>query len=69
MVRTPRSKVNDMKLTPKQAWKAVWVLVGGRESHHVKPVVMQMRLPDGTLATTDAESASILAPHFEHIYT
>ena len=28
-----------------------------------------MRLPNGTLATTDAENASILAPHFERIYT
>ena len=30
---------------------------------------MRMRLPDGTLATTDAENASILAPQFERIYT
>ena len=58
-----------MKFTPKQAWKAVRVLVGGRESHHLKPVVMRMRLTDGTLATTDSENASILAPHFERIYT
>ena len=36
--------------------------------HHVKPVVMRMRLTDGTLATTDAENASIIAPHFERIY-
>ena len=62
-------KVNNMKFTPKQAWKAVRVLVGGRESHHIKPVVMRMRLPDGTLSTTDAKNVSILAPHFEHIYT
>ena len=62
-------KVHNINFTPKQAWKAVRVLVGGRESHHVKPVVMRMRLPDGTLVTTDAENASILAPHFERIYT
>ena len=62
-------KVHDMKFTPKQAWEAVWVLVVGREYHHVKPVVMRMRSPDGTLAKTDAKNASILAPHFEHIYT
>ena len=62
-------KVNDMKFTPKQAWKAVQVLVGGRKIHHVKPVVMRMRLPDGTLAMTDAKNASVLAPNFERIYT
>ena len=43
--------------------------MGGRESHHVKPVVMWMRLPDGTLATTDAGNASVLTPHFERVYT
>ena len=30
---------------------------------------MRMRLTGGTLATTDAGNASILAPHFERIYT
>ena len=29
---------------------------------------MRMRLQNGTLATTDSKNASILAPHFEHIY-
>ena len=58
-----------MKFTPKQAWKSVRVLVGGRESHHVKPVVMRMRLPNITLVTNDARNASVLAPHFERVYT
>ena len=58
-----------MKFTPIQAYKAVQVLVGGRESHHIKSVVMRMRLPDGTLATIDARNASVLAPHFERVYT
>ena len=62
-------KVQDMKFTPKQAWKSVRVLVGGRESHNIKPVVMQMILPDGTLSTTDAGNVSVLDPHFERIYT
>ena len=30
---------------------------------------MRMQLPNGKLATTDAENASILAPHFEQVYT
>ena len=58
-----------MKFTPKQAWKAVLVLVCGREIHYLKPVVIRTRLPDGTLAMTDAKNASILDPHFERIYT
>ena len=62
-------QVHDMRFTPKQAWKSVRVLVGGKESHHVKPVVMCMCLPDGTLDTTDAGNASVLAPHFERVYT
>ena len=57
-----------MKLTPKDAWKAVKILVGGKESHHNNPVVMQMRLPNGKLATTNAKNVSILAPHFERVY-
>ena len=42
---------------------------GGKENYHVKPVVMHMRLPDGTIATTDAGNISVLAPHFECVYT
>ena len=61
--------MHDINFIPKQAWKAVQVLVGGRESHHVKPVVMRMRLPDGTLATTDAGNSSVLAPNLERVYT
>ena len=30
---------------------------------------MRMRLPNGTLASIDAENASVLAPHFEKVYT
>ena len=62
-------QLQDMKFTPKQAWKAVQMLVVYREIHHVKPEVMRMRPPDGTLATTDAGNASVLAPHFERVYT
>ena len=58
-----------MKFTPNPACKAVRVLVGGRESHHIKPVVIRMRLPDGTLATINAGNDSVLNPHFEHVYT
>ena len=42
--------------------------MGGKEIHHENPVVMRMRLPNGKIATTDAENASILAQHFERVY-
>ena len=45
------------------------MLVGGKESHHVKPVVMRMQLPGRTLAITDARNDSVLASHFECVYT
>ena len=32
-------------------------------------MVMRVRLTDGTLAMTEAGNASVLAPHFEHVYT
>ena len=30
---------------------------------------MRFKLPNGNLAVTDAENASILGPHFERVYT
>ena len=30
---------------------------------------MRLRLPNGNLATTNAENALILAPHLERVYT
>ena len=62
-------QVHDMNFSPKQAWKTVKILVGGKESHHVKPVVMHVRLPNGNLDTTDAENALILAPYLKRVYT
>ena len=58
-----------MKCTPKDYWKAVKFLVGGKESHHDNPVVMRMWLPNGKLSTIDNKNASILAPHFKRVYT
>ena len=30
---------------------------------------MQLMLPTGTLASTDADNASVMSPHFEKVYT
>ena len=35
------ARIHKMRFTPKQAWKGVKILVGGKESHHIKPVVMR----------------------------
>ena len=58
-----------MRHTPKTAWESVKVLAGGMSSHHKAPTVMRFKLPNGKLAATDAENASILGPHFERVYT
>ena len=58
-----------MQHTPKTAWESVKVLAGGMSSHHKAPTVMRFKLPNGNLAATDAENASILGPHFERVYT
>ena len=38
-------------------------------SQHKEPTVMRFKLPNGNLAVTDAENASILGPHFKRVYT
>ena len=37
-------------------------------SHHKKPTVMQLKLTNGEMATTDAENASVMGPHLEKVY-
>ena len=62
-------KIHEIRFNPKQAWESVKVLAGGKSSHHKAPTVMRLKLPSGKLATTDAENASIMGPHFEKVYT
>ena len=54
--------------SPKESWKSVQILAGGMTSHHEKPTVMQLRLPNGHLATTDAKNASVMGPHLAKVY-
>ena len=57
-----------MRFNNKEAWESVCVLSGGHTIHHALPTVMQMRLPNGELATTDAENASVFGPHFHRVF-
>ena len=60
-------KIQSMRFNPKESWESVRVLSGGDTSHHASPTVIRMRLPNGKLATTDAEKASVLGPHFHRV--
>ena len=57
-----------MRFNPKEAWESVCVLSVGDTSHHASPTGMRMRLPNGELATTDAENASVFGPHFHRFF-
>ena len=58
-----------MRFNPKKAWESVKVLAGGMTSHQKAPTVMRVMLPTGTLASTDAENASVMGSHSEKVYT
>ena len=59
--------VHTMRFTPKDAWRSVKILAGGLTSHHEMPTVMRLRLPNGDLATNDAENASVMVPHLARV--
>ena len=61
-------KRNFMRFNPKEAWESVCVLSGGYTSHHASPTVMRMQLPNGELATTDTENASVFGLHFHRVF-
>ena len=46
-------KIHSMRFNPKEEWESVRVISGGDTSHHSSPTVMQMRLLNGEMATTD----------------
>ena len=57
-----------MRFNPKEAWESVRVLSGGDTSHHASPTDMRMQLPNGELAKTDAENASVFGPKFHRFF-
>ena len=57
------NKLNDL-----QEWESVRDLSGGGTGHRASPTVMQMRLTNGELETTDTENASVFGPHFHRVF-
>ena len=57
-----------MRFNPKEAWQSVHFLAGGDTSHHASPTVVRMRLPNGEMAMTDSENASIIGLHFHRVF-
>ena len=57
-----------MIFTPKEAWKGVKILFGGKESHHIKPVVMRLRLPNDELVSTNEQNASGMGTHLSKVF-
>ena len=57
-----------MKLSPKNAWKAVRELQAGLSEHHIKPTTMSFRLPNGKRSKRDSKHMSVLRPHFSKTF-
>ena len=57
-----------MKFNPKEAWQIVSFIAGEDTTHHASPTIMQIRLPNGEMATTNAENASLFGPHFDRVF-
>ena len=60
-------KIHNMKFDPKSAWEHMHILVGDDTSHHTSLPTMNMRLPDGTLATSDERNGSIFVSHLDDL--
>ena len=62
-------RIHNMRFPPKDAWKGVKVLIGGKTSHHINPVVMRVRLLNGSLMSTDKHNVSVITPHLTRLYS
>ena len=63
------ARIYKMRFTPKEARKGVKILVGGKKSHLIKPVVMRLRLPNGELASTNKQNVSVMGPHLSKVHS
>ena len=61
--------IHKIIFTPKEAWKGVKILFGGKESHHIKPVVMRLRLPNDELVSTNEQNASGMGTHLSKVFS
>jgi len=56
-----------MKFDLKSAWEHMHILAGGSTSHHASPPMVNMRLPDGTLATSNEVNGIVFVSHLEDV--
>ena len=60
--------IHSNRFNPKESWQSVRVLDIGDTSNYYLPTIMQMRLPNGELATTNAEIDSVFGPQFDRVF-
>jgi hypothetical protein len=53
------NKVNDLNITPKQAWAAAYEIKDGVRGHHKKKVPTVFKDENGKLASTPTENITI----------
>ena len=58
----------NIEADPVKSWKAIRDLEVRLNCHHKKPRIIKMRKNDGSLATSNDESADILLLHFNKIF-
>ena len=62
-------QIHTIHFNPKTVWESLKMLAGGMTSHNKEPTVMQLKLSNGELASTDADNVSAMGSHFEKAYT
>jgi hypothetical protein len=60
--------INDIKATPKEAWKCLRDMEAGVKGHHIKPTTMKMRMENGELANSDKENMEVFSKHLNKVY-
>jgi hypothetical protein len=60
--------VNDINITPKEAWKAAYEIRDGVKGHHKNPIVMKFRKSNGQIATNPIENAKVVEDHFTKVF-
>eukprot|EP00956_Cyclotella_meneghiniana_P028980 scaffold69037_cov38-Cyclotella_meneghiniana.AAC.5 len=58
------NEVNDLNVTPKQAWQAAYEIRDGVKGHHTTPAPKIFKDLNGKLATTKEENINNVETHF-----
>ena len=61
-------EVEQMKMDPRTAWKAIKEFAAGLYGHQIKSKTMKMRKSDGTYAKNDTENANVFHEHFNKLF-